>query len=72
MPALLVILSGIQWSEPLILRFNGQEYRIFVDVDYNNIKARIEGPFSSDAIDYIKVCATLPIRPSEFQDSIIM
>ena len=55
--------SGIkQWPEPLILRFNGQEYKIFLVVDSNiSVGTRIEGPTSSSAIDYTEVCATLPV-----------
>ena len=37
--------SGKQWPEPLILRFNGQEYKIFLVVDSNiSVGTRIEGP----------------------------
>ena len=56
-------LHDIQWTEPLILRFKGQEYRVFikVDKDIGNAYADIKGPYSSDALNYIEVCSTLPI-----------
>ena len=56
-------LHDIQWTEPLILRFNGQKYKVFlkVDRDIGNVYVDIKGPSRSDAIDYIEVCATLPI-----------
>jgi hypothetical protein len=51
-----------QWREPLILRFNGQEYKIFIKVDMNiSIEADIVGPANSNAVDYTEVCATLPV-----------
>ena len=56
-----------QWTEPLILRFNGQEYRIYLEIDTGiNAGVRIEGPFSChESVDYIEVCVTLPIPLSE-------
>jgi hypothetical protein len=55
--------SGVkQWLEPLILRFNGQEYRVFLVVDSNiSVGTKIEGPINSHAIDYTEICATLPV-----------
>ncbi len=51
-----------QWPEPLILRFNCQEYKVFIKVDGNiSIETRIDGPGSSKAIAYTEVCATLPV-----------
>jgi hypothetical protein len=63
--------SGIkQWPEPLILRFNGQEYKVFLVVDNNiSVGTKIEGPKSSHAIDYTEICATLPVTKSQCLDS---
>jgi hypothetical protein len=53
-----------QWPEPLIFRFNSQEYKVFIKVDRNiSIETRIEGPGSSYAIGYTEVCALL-VKPS--------
>ena len=63
--------SGVkQWPEPLILRFNGQEYKIFLVVDSNiSVGTRIEGPTRSSAIDYTEICATLPVTESQCLNS---
>jgi hypothetical protein len=51
-----------QWPEPLILRFNGQEYKIFLVVDSNiSVGTKIEGPINSPAINYTEICATLSV-----------
>lgn len=54
----------IQWLEPLVLRFNGQEYKAYIkaDKDIGNVYADINGPYRSYAIDYIEVCSTLPVN----------
>jgi hypothetical protein len=56
--------SDQQWTEPLILRFNGQEYQVYLEIDTGiNAGARIEGPFSCpQSVDYVEVCATLPME----------
>jgi hypothetical protein len=58
-----------QWNEPLVLRFNGQEYRVYLEVDNGiNARVRIEGPFSCPASkdkDYTEACVTLPFEKSE-------
>jgi len=59
-----------QWPEPLILRFNGQEYKIFLVVDSNiSVGTRIEGPTSSSATSYTEVCVTLPVTKSQCLNS---
>lgn len=61
--------EDIQWTEPIVLRFNKQEYRAFikVDKDIGNVYADFEGPYKSDSADYIEVCATLPMPLSIVQ-----
>lgn len=62
--------SSKHWPEPLILRFNGQEYKIFLVVDSNiSVGTRIEGPFTSNAVNYTEVCATLPVTKSQCLNS---
>lgn len=62
--------SSKQWPEPLILRFSGQEYKIFIVVDSNiSVGTRIEGPKSSNATNYTEVCATLPVTKSQCYNS---
>lgn len=65
-------LQDIQWPEPLILRFNGQEYKAFikVDKDVGDVYTDFKGPSKSDAVDYIEVCATLPVDSRLFASSI--
>lgn len=63
-------LIAMQWPEPLILRFNGQEYKVFIKVDRNiSISKEIEGPSSSKAIDYTEVCVTLPISVLRYNNN---
>lgn len=40
-----------QWEEPVILRFNAHEYKIFIIVDNETISTRIEGPTKFDESD---------------------
>ena len=63
--------SGVkQWPEPLILRFNGQEYKIFLVVDSDiSVGTKIEGPINSHAIEYTEICATLPVTKSQCLNS---
>ncbi len=59
-----------QWPLPLIIRFNGGEYRIYLNVNKTNddaapISTKIEGPFKptngDSRTDYIEVELSLPI-----------
>ena len=40
-----------QWEEPVILRFNGKEYMVFLVVNNDNPLTRKEGPTSAEDID---------------------
>lgn len=52
-----------QWKEPIIFRFNGSEYRVFVYYDRNRgePKSVIEYTGNSDAIEYTEVECALPV-----------
>jgi hypothetical protein len=52
----------LQWPEPIILRFNKKEYRVYLIVeDGPNPYPKFEGPFSyEDASNYTEVIAALP------------
>lgn len=57
-----------QWEEPLILRFNGKEYKIYILVNKANekISTRIdEPPQQIDSSHYIEVEVALPILGQE-------
>ena len=53
----------VQWEEPMIFRFNGSEYHVFVY--YNRYtgqpKSEIKYAGPSDAIDYTDIECTLPV-----------
>jgi hypothetical protein len=56
--------DNIQWEEPLVFRFNGNEYKVFVYYDrYSGLAPesviKYAGP--SDAIDYTEVECALPV-----------
>jgi hypothetical protein len=55
--------DNIQWEEPLIFRFNGSEYKVFVYYDrYRGLpQSVIEYAGKSDAIDYTEVEGALPV-----------
>jgi len=55
--------DNIQWEEPIIFRFNGTEYRVFVYYDrYRGIpESVIKYAGKSDAIDYTEVECALPV-----------
>lgn len=55
--------DNIQWEEPLIFRFNGNEYRVYIYYDrYMGIpESVIKYAGKSDAIDYTEVECTLPV-----------
>jgi len=55
--------DNIQWEEPLIFRFNGNEYRVFVYYDrYKGLpESVIKYAGKSDAIDYTEVECALPV-----------
>jgi hypothetical protein len=55
--------DNIQWEEPLIFRFNGTEYKVFVYYDiYKGLpESVIKYAGKSDAIDYTEVECALPI-----------
>jgi hypothetical protein len=51
-----------QWEEPVTLRFNGQEYKIFIIVDNETISTRMEGPTKFDESDKsTEVEVSLPV-----------
>ena len=52
-----------QWPEPIILRYNGQEHRVFLDVDWDNqlYGPKFEAPTKCNALEYTEVVVTLPI-----------
>jgi hypothetical protein len=51
-----------QWKEPLILRFDGKEYRAFIQVDDVEIRVNIEDPTEFDAPDFTEVQVALPVQ----------
>jgi hypothetical protein len=55
--------NNIQWEKPIIFRFNGIEYRVFVYYDrYRGIpESVIKYAGKSDAIDYTEVECALPV-----------
>jgi hypothetical protein len=55
--------DNIQWEEPIICRFNGSEYKVFVCYDrYKGIpESVIKYAGKSDAIDYTEVECALPV-----------
>ena len=55
--------DNIQWKEPIIFRFNGTEYRVFVYYDrYRGLpESVIKYAGKSDAIDYTEVECALPV-----------
>ena len=52
-----------QWPVPIILRFNGQEYQVYVEYDrYTGIpRSVIDGPSKSPAIKYTEIVCSLPV-----------
>ena len=55
--------DNIQWEEPIIFRFNGIEYKVFIYYDrYRGLpKSVIKYAGKSDAIDYTEVECALPV-----------
>jgi hypothetical protein len=55
--------DNIQWEEPLIFRFNGCEYKVFIYYDrYRGLpESVIKYAGKSDAIDYTEVECSLPV-----------
>lgn len=55
--------DDIQWKEPIIFRFNGSEYKVFVYYDrYRGLpESVIKYAGDSDAIDYTEVECALPV-----------
>jgi hypothetical protein len=55
--------DNIQWEEPIIFRFNGTEYKVFVYYDrYRGLpEPVIKYAGKSDAIDYTEVECALPV-----------
>jgi hypothetical protein len=55
--------DNIQWEEPIIFRFNGTEYKVFVYYDrYKGLsESVIKYAGKSDAIDYTEVECALPV-----------
>jgi hypothetical protein len=54
-----------QWREPLILRFNGMEYKAFLVVDDDKIEVDIKGPTWFDAPDFTEVQIALPVKTKD-------
>jgi hypothetical protein len=55
--------DNIQWEEPLIFRFNGSEYRVYIyyDIFKGLPESVIKYAGKSDAIDYTEVECALPV-----------
>src|SRR5919199_1802344 len=55
--------DNIQWEKPIIFRFNGSEYKVFVHYDrYRGLpESVIKYTGNSDAIDYTEVECALPV-----------
>src|SRR5919199_2169622 len=55
--------DNIQWEKPIIFRFNGSEYKVFVHYDrYRGLpESVIKYAGNSDAIDYTEVECVLPV-----------
>ncbi len=50
-----------QWNEPLILRFNNEEYKAFIVVDDVDISVDIKPPVQFNALNFTEVQAALPV-----------
>jgi hypothetical protein len=63
--------DNAQWEEPIIFRFNGSEYKVFVYYDgYRGIpKSVIKYAGKSDAIDYTEVECALPVSRINYNGS---
>jgi hypothetical protein len=63
--------NKIQWQEPIIFRFNGSEYKVFVYYDrYRGLpESAIKYAGKSDAIDYTEVECALPVSRINFNGS---
>jgi hypothetical protein len=59
-----------QWPEPVILRFNGQEYKVFIEIDMSipKITPIIKGPTKYDATTFTEVEIALPIESTTNQN----
>jgi hypothetical protein len=55
--------DNVQWEEPLIFRFNGSEYKVFIYYDRyrGQPESVIKYAGKSDAIDYTEVECALPV-----------
>jgi hypothetical protein len=53
-----------QWEEPVILRFNGKEYKVFLIVNNDNPLTRKEGPTTVDIGTDTEVEVALPLTAS--------
>jgi hypothetical protein len=63
--------NNIQWEEPIIFRFNGTEYKVFVYYDrYRGLPdSVIKYAGKSDSIDYTEVECALPVSRINCNDS---
>jgi hypothetical protein len=63
--------NNIQWEEPIIFRFNGSEYKVFVYYDrYRGLpESVIKYAGKSDSIDYTEVECALPVSRITFNGS---
>lgn len=57
-----------QWQEPVILRFDGKQYKVYLDVKNKTTPIpRIEGPIKYDAPDFTEVEVALPLLCSNWK-----
>lgn len=56
--------EGEQWEEPIILRFNKKEYKVFLIVNNDNLLTRRQGPTTADIGTDTEVEVTLPLTAS--------
>ena len=65
--------NNIQWEEPIIFRFNGSEYKVFVYYDrYRGLpESVIKYAGKSDSIDYTEVECALPVSRITFKSILL-
>lgn len=62
-----------KWEEPVILRFNGREYKVFIVVNNEKISTRNEGPslFDEPNITEVEVALPLPVYWSTAKETLL-
>jgi hypothetical protein len=65
--------NNIQWEKPIIFRFNGSEYKVFVYYDrYRGLpESVIKYAGKSDSIDYTEVECALPVSRITFKSILL-